>query len=69
MGVRYIFNFSKMPPDEAEKLVKRIKDCITLCDSNGQTGICTFFMPSGSPDIFNIPDYCGLRKVTADDPF
>ena len=65
----YILDYSEMPPDEAERLIKKIKSVAETCSENGQDKLVRFCMISGSPDIFNIPDYCNLRLVNAGDQF
>lgn len=65
----YIFNYSMLLPDEAELLAEKIKGVADTFSDNGQTKTIRFCLTSGTPDIFNIPECCGLHKVTADDPY
>jgi hypothetical protein len=65
----YIFDYSMLSDDEAERLISKIKGVADTYSDNGQTKTFRFCLSSGDPEIFNVPDCCGLRKVRADDPY
>ena len=68
MSVRYIFNYSMLPADEAEKIIAKISQAALFPARNDQLKLFSFHLESGSPDAFGVPDCCGLRKASLTDP-